>query len=474
MASHRMKDKTIPNINGWRQTTPKHGTAYIVRHRVRRVVSMTLVGVLVTIGSAVGAGLAALAIAPRAITIIQQNGRHKKPEIIDPNAGKPIDLLVLGQDTRSGAGNSSLSGGEDNDDEHNADTAMVVQIAADRSYINIVSIPRDSLVDAPACHTSKGTVPARYNVMFNSIFASGYETGGDLASAAGCTVNAVNSLTGLDIQQFVIVDFEGLKNMIDDIGGVDLCIPVDTHDDYTWLDLHKGMQHLDGTQATKYARMRHGTGTDGTDIMRTTRQQYLIKQLMNKALSLNLLTDSSQLYRLSRSALNSLSISSGLADLSVLVGLAMSMKNLKVDHIYAQTISVVPAPDDPNRRVWTADADEIWAKLRENKPLSQAPESTPEDSNAQNQSKSNAQNGNDTAQNGNGTQNGNPTPEPQTPSVDPVTGLIKNHDGTLIDPNTGGYVDPENGSIRDPKTNEYIGIAYRYLNTTVCGVPAQK
>ena len=60
------------------------------------------------------------------------------------------------------------------------------------------------------CETSKGTIPAQYNVMFNSIFAGAYKTGGDLSSAASCTLNAVNSLTGLNIQNFIVVDFAGL------------------------------------------------------------------------------------------------------------------------------------------------------------------------------------------------------------------------------------------------------------------------
>ena len=53
---------------------------------------------------------------------------------------------------------------------HQADTTMVAQISADRTKINLVSIPRDSLVDVPQCETTNGTIPAQYNVMFNSIF----------------------------------------------------------------------------------------------------------------------------------------------------------------------------------------------------------------------------------------------------------------------------------------------------------------
>ena len=57
--------------------------------------------------------------------------------------------------------------------------------------------------------------------MFNSIFANGYSQGGDVASAASCTMNEVNHLSGLDIQNFMVVDFGGLVNMIDaQTGGI--------------------------------------------------------------------------------------------------------------------------------------------------------------------------------------------------------------------------------------------------------------
>ncbi|WP_238549841.1 LCP family protein [Bifidobacterium bombi] len=406
--------------------------------------------------------------APKSIRLIPQR-QQKNVEIIDPNAGKPINLLVLGQDSRDGANQALGATSPDDGGEHNADTTMVVQISADRSYINIVSIPRDSLVDAPSCTTTHGTVPARYNVMFNSIFASGWQTGGDLASAASCTANAVNSLTGLDIQQFVVVDFNGLKNMIDAIGGVDLCIPVDIQDDYTSLDIKRGMNHMDGITATTYARMRHGTGTDGSDIMRTTRQQYLVKELISEALSKNLMTNNMQLYRLANSALESLTISEGMSKANVLAGLAMSLKNIHVDHVYTRTIPVVPAPSDPSSRViWSTGATEVWKKLRNNEPLTDeqiggAAKSAPESSQSNTDS---------------GTQNSTPAAPsapaaPAEPAPDPNTGLIKRADGTLIDPVTGGTVDPQDGSIRDANTGQYIGIANRYLMTTVCGVPAK-
>lgn len=472
VASHRLDEKSVPNINGWRQAKPRHGTIFMVRHRLRRTIAMVVVAALGFVGSAAGAMAVNLLLAPNDVKFISQKKvRDEGP--IDPNAHKPIDLLLLGQDTRDGGDNSTLGGSDpsfdDDSDEHNADTAMVMQISADRTYINMVSIPRDSLVDVPSCNTSKGTMPAQYGVMFNSVFASAYQTGGDLASAASCTVNAVNSLTGLNIQNFIVVDFQGLKNMIDAIGGVNICIPTDMRDEYTNLDVKRGMQHLDGTQATQYARMRHGTGTDGSDIMRTTRQQYLIKELVNQALSKNIMTHSNELYKLSKAALDSLSVSSGLDKPTILAGLAYSLRDFKVDHLYSQTISVVPAPSDPNRVVWSDSADSIWQKLRDDKPLTQATDTADSSSQSKSSSDQSGANQQSTDQSTQGQSSTN-----SQGTLDPKTGLIKRSDGTLIDPATGGIVDPDDGSIRDPETNQYIGIAYQYLNVTVCAVPAQK
>ena len=395
------------------------------------------------------------------VDVIGQESVSAEPTIIDPNSGKPIEILLLGQDSRDGEGNQAIGG--DMTGNHQADTAMVLQISADRSAINLVSIPRDSLVDVPQCETSKGTIPAQYGVMFNSIFAGAYQTGGDLASAASCTLNAVNSLTGLNIQNFIVVDFAGLVKMIDAIGRVDICVPQDIDDPYSTLQLSKGMQHLDGTQATQYARTRYTLG-DGSDTARTTRQQYLIKQLMSEALSKNLFTDTAQLYQLAKSALESLNISEGMADTAALVGLAMSLKNFNMSHLYTQTVPVVAAPSDPNRSVWADNADEVWAKMREGKSLFESTET--------NATSTDSATADGTTESQNTDENsGEQAQSTETP--DATTGLITRADGTLIDPNTGGTVDPEDGSIHDATTGQYIGIADRYLNATVCAVPAK-
>ena len=454
MASHRRQVTKNPELTGWKATAPKHSQAYRISHRLGTWIAV-VVSVLIVLPSTIAAAIWVdfdASVQNSKVDVIPQKS-SSTPTLVDPNKGQPIDILIIGQDSREGSGNESI-GGSNDPGLHNADTTMVMQVSADRSYINLVSIPRDSLVDVPSCQTTKGTIPAQYSVMFNSVFANAWQEGGDLSSAASCTMAAVNSLTGMSIQNFIVVDFAGLRDMIDAIGGVSICIPVDTKDSYTSLNLSKGLHHLNGTQATQYARMRHGTGTDGSDIMRTTRQQYLVKELIKQAMAKNLFTQTSQLYQLAKAALGSLNISSGLASTTVLASLAMSLKNLDTSRLFMMTTPVEAAPSDPNRVVWSSAADAIWTKMRNHKPLTEQKESSTTKSPSSSSSSSSPS-------------------ATSTQTVDPTTGLITDAQGQLIDPNTNGIVDPETGTIRDASTGQYIGIADRYLNATICAVPAQ-
>ena len=195
---------------------------------------------------------------------------------------------------------------------------------------------------------------------------------------------------------------------------------------------------------------------------------------MNEALSKNLFTDTAQLYQLAKSALQSLYISQGMADTAALAGLAMSLKDFNLSNLYSQTVPVVSAPSDPNRSVWTDEAETLWEKMRADKPIYGSDESDANtDANTAGNSDGSSDNSTDGTDNTDnmGTDNTGSQEAAQTP--DPVTGLITQADGTLIDPNTGGTVDPEDGSIHDALTGQYIGLADRYLNATVCDVPAK-
>lgn len=511
---------------------PKHAKHYRITHGTRTFVACLVIGILLFIATFAGALYTQVTnnIGEAAVDFIkldaQGNAVADDSGPLDPYDGQAINILVMGQDTRDGEANAALGGGNV-ENEHQADTTMVVQIAADRSYINIVSIPRDSLVDRPKCTMSNGSVlDAADGVMFNSVFAAAYQQGGDLASAASCTVHTVNTLTGMDISEFVVVDFAGMSQMIDAIGGVDICLPADVNDAYSGLDLDAGVQHLSGTQATQYARTRHGLG-DGSDIMRTTRQQYLVKRLIKTALQKNMLTQSNQLYQFALTALDSLSMSSGLANASTLVGLAMTFSNFSIDHMYTMTIPVITSPDDPNRVVWADSADAIWEKMRTNQPLQNSGDSSSSASASASSSESSSSAASDSSSSdatasvdsaassdstastqtyqykddtddssssspsaSSSSKSSSSSSSSSSASADPTdtmttqqridyytslggtynasTQLMEQPNGTLIDPATNGYVDPSDGTIRDQDTGYAIGIAYNYMTLTFC------
>ena len=464
---------TLLQINSY--DPPLHAVNFLTGKRLARFISMFLIGVLAFIIVAAGALYLDLsnAVTKASTTVIDSHG-HVVKTAVDPNKGKPLDILVIGQDAREGS-NGSLIGDSNPADarNHQADTTMVMHISADRKFVDLVSIPRDSLVSIPACATSKGTLPAQNNVMFNSIFANAYAKGGDISSAASCTMNAVNHLTGLKIKQFIVVDFSGLSTMINALHGVDICVTQDFRDSYTNLSLTKGLHHLNGVQATQYARIRHGLG-DGSDVMRTIRQQYLVKMLLREATRKNLFTQTDQLYQMAKSALESLNMSSGLADINVLMGLAGSMSGLKTSGIYTQTIPVKTSPVNPNRVQWTAEAPAVWKKIAQDRPLTDPSPSGQAGSSSSGSSQAGPEgsSGNPSSQPSSSSPSANqPSSSPSAgSSVDPDTGLVTQQDGTLIDPKTGGIVDKKSGAIRDPHTGWYIGMAEKYVNHSICKI----
>ncbi|MEV7972675.1 LCP family protein [Cellulomonas sp. NPDC089187] len=287
--------------------------------------------------------------------------------VADPNAGQPVNILLLGSDERDGE-NEALGGYVGG---MRSDTSIVAHISADRTRVELVSIPRDSLVDIPSCTMSDGstTAPQR-NTMFNSAFSIGADNGGDVASAAACTWNTVQTNTGVPINHFVVVDFAGFVNMIDALDGVEMCIPNDMSAPKAGLYLNAGNQRLNGTQALAFARARTGVGVgDGSDTNRLGRQQELLAGVMRELLTKNMLTDVQQLIRFLDQATASLSVDSGFGSITDMAALGYSLRGISSDNISFMTIPFATAPSDPNRVVWTDEADIIWDNIANDRPM---------------------------------------------------------------------------------------------------------
>jgi LCP family protein required for cell wall assembly len=132
-------------------------------------------------------------------------------------------------------------------------------VQGDRKAAQVVSIPRDTWVPIP------GHGPAKINAAFS--------WGG-----MPLMVRTVEALSGLKIDHVAIVDFDGFKQLTDDLGGVDITIPKATKDERaTWTP---GEHHMDGATALNYVRQRHNL--PGGDFDRVKRQQNWIRAVVGK------------------------------------------------------------------------------------------------------------------------------------------------------------------------------------------------
>lgn len=293
----------------------------------------------------------------------------------DPGAGSAITILLLGSDQRDGA-NAEIGGDADT---MASDTVIVAHISADRQRVELVSIPRDSMVRIPACSAVDGSTSRPREVgQFNAAFSIGWDLGGDIATAAACTWSTVQENTGVRIDHVAVVDFAGFQQMIDAIGGVDICIPTVMQDRYTGLDLGPGDQRLDGVVATQLARSRHIEGTDGSDLNRIGNQQRLLSAVLGEVLSKNLLTDVPELVGFLSAATRSLTTDNELS-VQRLAGIAYSLRGISSAQITFMTIPNGPDPADRNRVVWTEDADAVWAAMAQDSPIVPAPEAPDDD-----------------------------------------------------------------------------------------------
>ncbi|MFG2604658.1 LCP family protein [Streptomyces sp. NPDC048514] len=269
------------------------------------------------------------------------------------------NILVLGSDTRTGK-NKKLGGGTD-DGSARSDTAMIVHVYEGHKRASVVSVPRDTLVDRPQCTDTKGTAhPAASGVMFNEA----YSTGG-----AACAVKTVESITGIRMDHYLEVDFQGFQKLIDDLGGVRVTTAKDIADPQSHLNLKAGPHTLDGQQALGLVRTRHGVG-DGSDLGRIQLQQAFIKALMDQVKHVGVFSSPKKLYDLADTATKAVTTDSGIGSVNSLIDFADGLKGIGSSHMKMVTMPVRYDPADPNRVLLEkTKAQLMWDALKKDKPI---------------------------------------------------------------------------------------------------------
>jgi LCP family protein required for cell wall assembly len=369
-----------------RAAMPQHAASLKV-HRVLRLVGLVLTGLVAFVGTGAVAAYLDLQSQIEVSDVDSLLGEVEEarptPAAADPDdpfAGRALDILVMGTDFRGGEGNTEIGGAGD---EFHSDTTLIVHVSGDRSRIEVVSIPRDSLVDIPACpRPGGGTSDPRRDTMFNRAFTIGGGDDKDVTGAAACTILTVQELTGLSITDHVVVEMSGVVGVVDAVGGVTMCLPEPVKESkrYGDLNLPAGEQRLDGDTAIQFLRVRHGTGMgleQGSDLRRIERQQAFVSAMVREVLSKNLITDSPQLYRVVQAVLQSISTDPDLASPRALAGLAWSVRDIDPSRVVFTAVPVTDAPSNPNRVVWTDEADAIWERLTPDAPPPGLPDPAP-------------------------------------------------------------------------------------------------
>lgn len=271
----------------------------------------------------------------------------------------PINMLLVGSDTRKGQGK-----GYGNETSTLADVMILLHVSADRKNAVAVSFPRDLMVPWPACPSTSGG-PGYLEQSLGQLNAT-IANGGP-----GCTLLTIEKLTGLSIPYLAMIDFKGVIELSNAIGGVDVCVANEINDPYTQTYLQPGKYTLQGKAALQFLRTRHGVG-DGSDLSRISNQQVFLTSLVRKIKSNGVLTNPVQLYSLANAAARNMKLSQSLTDLNTLVSLASALKDVELDKmVFLQVPSRggLPAPYSGRVMPIYEQANLLFAKLVNDEPI---------------------------------------------------------------------------------------------------------
>jgi LCP family protein required for cell wall assembly len=202
--------------------------------------------------------------------------------------GQRVNILLLGR------------GGYENDAPYLTDSIMAVTIDPVSDRVMLSSIPRDLVVQMnlqdPSSRTWTNKINAAYEVPYTSVICcvakqyTGHDGGGHAAE------HEVGMVTGLTFDRYIAIDFVAFRDMVNALGGVDVCLSTNlddlTYPNYSdgYMPIHfkAGCQHVNGEQALEIARSRHATeAAQSSDFGRARRQQDIMEAIKQKTTTVN-------------------------------------------------------------------------------------------------------------------------------------------------------------------------------------------
>jgi LCP family protein required for cell wall assembly len=294
--------------------------------------------------------------------------------------GKAFNILVIGTDKRTGEGNGGY--GDKNSPGH-ADTTILFHVSKDRTNATALSIPRDMKTDIPECQSRQPdgtikTIPAETDVRFNvSLGQDGRDP--------GCVMRTVEELAGVQVDHFMMADFNAVKEMTTAVGGVKVCVAKAVNDPKSHLKLPAGESVVKGEQALAFVRTRHSFGNE-SDLDRIKVQQQFLSSMIRQMKSNETLTDPGKLYDLANAATSALTVDSGIGSLTKLEDLARELSSIDTKNIAFTTLPVIDNPAEKIRATVVPDpvkAPQLFAMLQSDTSLTEVKKKQQDAKNAQ-------------------------------------------------------------------------------------------
>jgi LCP family protein required for cell wall assembly len=256
-----------------------------------------------------------------------------------PKLNNAENILLIGSDTRLGqhgiGGSSAVAQGS------RSDTLMLLHISPGHHDVTVMSIPRETVVPVIGCPANDGTQGQMAEPGQAQLINAALNFGGP-----ACTWKTFEHVTHIHIDHFIELDFTGFEKVIDDLGGVEVCLPFAVDDAKSGLHLPRGRHHIYGPQALAFWRTREDLGF-GSDTQRIQRQQFLMAALVQGIEHSGLLNSPSRIPKIVGDAAMAMTTDTGL-DQGAMLQLALSLHGLTSKSVQFVTSPNVPWPSNQN------------------------------------------------------------------------------------------------------------------------------
>jgi LCP family protein required for cell wall assembly len=316
-------------------------------------VGLALAVVLVSVGAVTALAIGDVATSLKPGVALPGETKGPAPAIGAIEGG--VNLLLVGSDSGQGDPRFGDRG------EHLNDVTVLLHISQDHTSATVVSFPRDLEVTIPACPAAPDESAPGTDGGFTDKLNTAISYGG-----LGCAVTLVQQLSGLTIPFAAEIEFNGVIEMSNAVGGVPVCVAEPIEDEYTGTFLTAGEHVLSGWDALQFLRTRHGLST-GSDLARIGNQQAFLASLMRTITSDGTLNNPLTLYGLAKAAASNMRLSNSLQSLDAMVSIAKALQDINLEQMVFVQYPVDETDDGLIGR--TDDAAVLFGALAADQPI---------------------------------------------------------------------------------------------------------